>query len=108
VYHYKFGSFPISSNVEEGLVVYGFVARRKDVRAPHLPYINIYLKFFMNPIKFKNSQISQIKMQEWYKSKNLQSLNVIRSYDLYNFTLNCKDISRNIHHLNSKIHSPAK
>jgi len=35
LYYYKFGSFPIQSNVKGGLAVYGLVARRQDFRASH-------------------------------------------------------------------------
>ena len=34
-HYYKFGSVSIPSNVKEGLVVYGLVARRKGFRASH-------------------------------------------------------------------------
>jgi len=50
MYYYKFGSFSIPSNVKEGLVVYGLVARGKGIRASHwMKYIK-YIKYIK---KFK-------------------------------------------------------
>jgi len=58
-YYYKFGSFPILSNVKEGLVVYGLVARRKGFRASHwkpcarrlLAYVMIKLNAIIPNVK---------------------------------------------------------